>query len=144
MMLPKLRNDLKHFILTKNKTGSNVIRGIISITSNEGLNDSVEDEKIINIIKKEIKKRKEAIKLYSENNREDLSQIESDEMEILSSYIPEQMSESILRKEIQAIKVKLENEGSLNLGELIKLSIKTFSSSADNSVISKIAKDLIK
>ena len=65
-------------------------------------------------------------------------------MEILSSYIPEQMSESILRKEIEAIKVKLENEGSLNLGELIKLSIKTFSSSADNSVISKIAKDLIK
>ena len=54
------------------------------------------------------------------------------------------MSESILRKEIEAIKVKLENEGSLNLGELIKLSIKTFSSSADNSVISKIAKDLIK
>ena len=143
-MLLRLRSDLKQFILTKNKIGSNVIRGVLSIISNEGLDDSVEDEKIINIIKKEIKKRKEAIKLYSENNREDLSRIESDEMGILSSYIPEQMSESLLRKEIEAIKVELEKQGNLNLGELIKLSIKTFSSSADNSVISKIAKDLIK
>ena len=69
-MLEKIREDLKRFIKSKNKLGSNVVRTIISNITNEGLKDSATEESIINIIKKEIKKRREAIKLYSANNRD--------------------------------------------------------------------------
>ena len=141
-MLEKIREDLKRFIKSKNKLGSNVVRTIISNITNEGLKDSATKESIINIIKKEIKKRREAIKLYSANNRGDLAKVEEEELSILESYLPEQMTEQDLIKGMERIKDSLESEGKLNMGELIKASIKEFSSSADNSMISKIAKGL--
>lgn len=141
-MLEKIREDLKRFIKSKNKLGSNVVRTIISNITNEGLKDSATKESIINIIKKEIKKRREAIKLYSANNRDDLAKVEEEELSILESYLPEQMTEQDLIKGMERIKDSLESEGKLNMGELIKASIKEFSSSADNSMISKIAKGL--
>ena len=141
-MLEKIREDLKRFIKSKNKLGSNVVRTIISNITNEGLKDSATKESIINIIKKEIKKRREAIKLYSANNRDDLAKVEEEELSILESYLPEQMTEQDLMKGMKKIKDSLESEGKLNMGELIKASIKEFSSSADNSMISKIAKGL--
>ena len=142
-MLSKLKSDLKNFILTKNKIGSNVVRYILSTITNDGLKDSATEEEIVNIVKKEIKKRKEAIKLYESNNREDLSKIEQAELLILQSYIPEQMTEEKLKVEMIKIKDELLKENKLNIGELIKTTIKKFSSSADNSMISKIAKDLV-
>lgn len=141
-MLEKIREDLKRFIKSKNKLGSNVVRTIISNITNEGLKDSATEESIMNIIKKEIKKRREAIKLYSANNRDDLAKVEEEELSILESYLPEQMTEQDLMKGMKKIKDILESEGKLNMGELIKASIKEFSSSADNSMISKIAKGL--
>ena len=142
-MLSKLKSDLKNFILTKNKVASNVVRSILSTITNDGLKDSATEEEIVNIVKKEIKKRKEAIKLYESNNREDLSKIEQAELLILQSYIPEQMTEEKLKVEMIKIKDELLKENKLNIGELIKITIKKFSSSADNSMISKIAKGLV-
>ena len=142
-MLSKLKSDLKNFILTKNKVASNVVRSILSTITNDGLKDSATEEEIVNIVKKEIKKRKEAIKLYESNNREDLSKIEQAELLILQSYIPEQMTKEDLKVEMIKIKDELLKENKLNIGELIKATIKKFSSSADNSMISKIAKDLV-
>ena len=142
-MLSKLKSDLKNFILTKNKVASNVVRSILSTITNDGLKDSATEEDIVSIVKKEIKKRKEAIKLYDSNNREDLSKIEQAELLILQSYIPEQMTEEDLKLEMIKIKDELLKENKLNIGELIKATIKKFSSSADNSMISKIAKDLV-
>ena len=142
-MLSKLKSDLKNFILTKNKVASNVVRSILSTITNDGLKDSATEEDIVSIVKKEIKKRKEAIKLYDSNNREDLSKIEQAELLILQSYIPEQMTEEKLKVEMIKIKDELLKENKLNIGELIKTTIKKFSSSADNSMISKIAKGLV-
>ena len=142
-MLSKLKSDLKNFILTKNKIGSNVVRSILSTITNDGLKESATEEDIVSIVKKEIKKRKEAIKLYDSNNREDLSKIEQAELLILQSYIPEQMTEEKLKVEMIKIKDELLKENKLNIGELIKTTIKKFSSSADNSMISKIAKGLV-
>ena len=142
-MLSKLKSDLKNFILTKNKVASNVVRSILSTITNDGLKDSATEEDIVSIVKKEIKKRKEAIKLYDSNNREDLSKIEQAELLILQSYIPEQMTEEDLKVEMIKIKDELLKENKLNIGELIKTTIKKFSSSADNSMISKIAKGLV-
>ena len=53
-MLSKLKSDLKNFILTKNKIGSNVVRSILSTITNDGLKDSATEEEIVNIVKKEI------------------------------------------------------------------------------------------
>ena len=142
-MISKLKDDLKNFILSKNKTGSNVVRGILSTITNEGKKDSANDEFIMGIIKKEIKKRKEAIKVYSANNRNDLTKIEEDELLLLQAYLPDQIPEEDLIQGMKKIKESLLSEGKLNMGELMKASMKEFSASADNSVISKIAKDLV-
>ena len=142
-MISKIKSDLKNFILKKNKVGSNVVRAILSTITNEGLKDSASNDDILGIIRKEIKKRKEAIKLYEANNREDLAEVEHAELLILESYLPTQMTEDDLRLKMLEIRDRLFKEGKLNMGELMKVSIQQFSANADNSMISKIAKDLV-
>ena len=126
----------------KTKVGDKVSEGDLILIL-ENINEVQKKVEKKPEIKKEIKKRKEAIKLYESNNREDLSKIEQAELLILQSYIPEQMTEEKLKVEMIKIKDELLKENKLNIGELIKTTIKKFSSSADNSMISKIAKGLV-
>lgn len=56
----------------------------------------LKDEQIINVLQREIKKRKEAAELYRSSKREELTKQELDEVKIIEKYLPRQMSEKEL------------------------------------------------
>ena len=142
-MIAILREDLKKAITSKDKMATNAIRSVIAAIGNEGKDAENSEEKVLKTIKKEIKKRKDAIDLYKENNRDDLKDIEEGELEILAKYLPEQMSDEEVKKEVLKIYESLESEENLNMGALMKESMKQLSGKADNGTISKIAKEII-
>ena len=67
--------------------------------------DSISDEEILNLLQNMIKQRKESVKIYSEAGRDDLKKREEKEIEIISSFLPHQITseelENILRETIQ-------------------------------------------
>ena len=67
--------------------------------------DSISDQEILNLLQKMIKQRKESVKIYSEAGRDDLKKREEKEIEIISSFLPHQITseelENILRETIQ-------------------------------------------
>ena len=98
-MINIIKEDLKTAMRNKDKVKINTLRGLISIFNNS---DSKNDESLISkIIKKEAKKRKEAINLYKESNRKDLMENELKELKILESYMPEQIPE----EELENVKI---------------------------------------
>ena len=140
-MINIIKEDLKIAMRNKDKVKINTLRGLISIFNNS---DSKNDESLITkILKKEAKKRKEAISLYKESNRKDLMENELEELKILESYMPEQIPDEELEDKINKLSVELFSDSKPELGILIKNSIEKLSEFSDNGTISKICKKVI-
>lgn len=101
------------------------------------------DEEIMDVISREIKKRKDAIELYKKGDRKELAEKEKKEAEILLVYMPEQMTEDEIRKLVESA---IKETGANNIKEMGKvmgvLSPKT-KGKADGAVVSRIVKELL-
>ena len=142
-MIQQIKSDLKVALIEKDKIAANTLRSIMSMYTNEEKNNKDKSIDVESIIKKEIKKRKEAIILYESNNRDDLKKIELAEMEVLSKYLPEQISDQELKKCLMDLKNEISSNKEFNIGFFIRESIKAYSSKSDNGTISKLCKEII-
>ena len=142
-MIQQIKSDLKLALIKKDKIAANTLRSIMSMYTNEEKNNKDKNIDVESIIKKEIKKRKEAIILYETNNRDDLKKIELAEMEVLSKYLPEQISDEELKKFLMDLKNEISSNKEFNIGFFIRESIKTYSSKSDNGTISKLCKEIM-
>ena len=142
-MIQQIKSDLKVALIEKDKIAANTLRSIMSMYTNEEKNNKNKSIDVESIIKKEIKKRKEAIILYESNNRDDLKKIELAEMEVLSKYLPEQISDQELKKCLMDLKNEISSNKEFNIGFFIRESIKAYSSKSDNGTISKLCKEIM-
>ena len=142
-MIQQIKSDLKVALIEKDKIAANTLRSIMSMYTNEEKNNKDKNIDVESIIKKEIKKRKEAIILYESNNRDDLKKIELAEMEVLSKYLPEQISDQELKKCLMDLKNEISSNKEFNIGFFIRESIKAYSSQSDNGTISKLCKEIM-
>ena len=101
----KIDLDYKNSLKLKEKIKISTYRLILSgikdldITNRSGSQKKeTDDEDIKKLLKKMIKQRNESIEVYKKNNRNDLLEIEKQEQEILSSYLPQQMTEDETKK----------------------------------------------
>jgi hypothetical protein len=65
--------------------------------------DELADEQVMTLLKREAKKRKEAIAAYTKGNRPELAEIEESELAIIEKYLPEQMSDEDINAIIEAV-----------------------------------------
>ena len=101
------------------------------------------DEQVLDVISSEIKKRKDAIVLYEQGNRPELADREKKEMEILKKYLPEQLSQEVLKKLVQESIVKVGAKEMKDTGKIMADLMPKVKGKADNSEISKIIKELL-
>ena len=100
-----IETEYKNALKSKDKTKISTYRLILSsIKDLEILNRSgpnkkeTDDEDIKKLFKKMVKQRAESIDIYKKNNRSDLLEVEQNEYDILSSYLPNQLSDEELKK----------------------------------------------
>ena len=100
-----IETEYKNALKSKDKTKISTYRLILSsIKDLEILNRSgpnkkeTDDEDIKKLFKKMVKQRAESIDIYKKNNRSDLLEVEQNEYDILSSYLPKQLSDEELKK----------------------------------------------
>src|SRR3989338_962542 len=101
------------------------------------------DEEILEAIASEVKKRKESIEQFKAGGRDELVDKESAEMEILMVYLPEQMSEEDVRKEVQDIVTQLGATDMKEIGKVIGAAMTKLKGKADGGLVSKIVKELL-
>ncbi|MFA6422733.1 MAG: GatB/YqeY domain-containing protein [Candidatus Buchananbacteria bacterium] len=100
----------------------------------------LDDGDVMAIVKSEIKKRKDSIESYQQADRNDLAQKESEEMAILERYLPEQLSEDQVRKEICEI-ISQSGYGASDFGKAMGAVMARVGSKADGQLVSKILKE---
>ena len=121
----KIESDYKNALKSKDKNKISTYRLILSgikdldIINRSGPNKKdTDDEDIKKLLKKMIKQRSESIEVYKKNNRIDLLEIEENEVNVLSEYLPKQMSEE---ETISICKQIIEKTGASSIKEMGKV-----------------------
>ena len=103
--------------------------------------EEVDDAKALQIINKMIKQRNDSISQFKEGGREDLADKEQQEVEILSKYKPEQLSEEDITEKVKSAIEETGAESMQDIGKVMGVLKLALAGSADMGLVSKIVKD---
>lgn len=121
-LINTLNEDMKLAMKEQNKQNLAVIRMIKAAIQLEQINKKKEltDEEIIDIVFKQIKMRNESINEFKKANRNELISAAEQEIEILTKYLPEQLTDEELEKIIEEIIKENNFSASDNIGQVMK------------------------
>ena len=145
-MFERINKDLDSSMKEQDKFKLSVLRMLKSAIKSEEINkkDTLTDDEVINVIKKQVKVRNASLEEYKEYNRLDLAESLSKEIEILKVYLPEELSLDELNKIIDEKFNELNPTSIKDMGRVIKEVSSIVGARADMSVVSKIIKDKLK
>ena len=142
-LLSDIKQDLKQAMLDKNDLQRDTIRMFLAEVQRFEIDTKQEadDAKAIQIINKMIKQRNDSISQFKSGGRNDLAEKEEKEVEILSKYKPEQLSEEEVTRKV---KEAIETSGASSMqdmGKVMGILNSSLAGSADMSMVSKIVKE---
>lgn len=141
----KLQNDLKEAMKSKDNFKRDVIRFLMSALKQIEVDERKElsDEDIIKIIQKSLKQREDAMTAFKEAGRDDLLEKETAEANILTSYLPTQLSDDALKVIVQKHIAALGITSLKEIGKLMPVVLAECAGVADGKRINLIAKTLL-
>ena len=146
----KLETDYKNALKSKDKNKISTYRLILSgikdidISNRSGPNKKeTDDNDIKKLLKKMIKQRSESIEVYKKSNRNDLLEIEQGEVNVLSEYLPKQLSEEETRKLCSEIIEKMGASSIKDMGKVMGELKKNHSDDIDFSKAGSILKEIL-
>ena len=146
----KIDTDYKNALKSKNKIQISTYRLILSgikdldISNRSGPDKKdTNDEDIKKLLKKMIKQRSESIDIYKKNNRKDLLEVEQKESEILSGYLPKQLSEEETKKICTQTVSKIGASSIKDMGKVIGELKKQYEDSLDFAKAGSLLKELL-
>lgn len=142
----RMQDDLKAALLGGDHFVAQTLRGLKAAILNEEVaqgkrDEGLDDAAIEQIIAKEVKKRNESAALYDQNMRQDAAADERREAEILSRYLPEQLSEAELKTVVDAKVAELGATDAKMMGQVIGAVKKEVGNRADGALIAKLVKE---
>ncbi len=146
----KINDEYKTALKSKDKIKISTYRLILSgikdldISNRSGPNKKeTDDEDIKKLLKKMIKQRNESVEIYKKNKREDLLKIEQGEIDLLSTYLPKQLSEEDTKKICSEIISKVGAQSIKDMGKVMGELKKNYSDSVDFSKAGSMLKELL-
>ncbi|MCK9254721.1 MAG: GatB/YqeY domain-containing protein [Bacteroidales bacterium] len=146
-ILDKINEDIKKAMLAKEKEKLEALRAVkaaflLAKTENSA-KENLSYEKELQIIQKLIKQRKDAAEIYKQQNRMDLFEPEEFQAEIISSYLPAQLSAEELNLEISKIIEQTGASTIKDMGKVMGIANSKLVGKADSKSISAIVKQLL-
>ena len=146
----KINDEYKTALKSKDKNKISTYRLILSgikdldISNRSGPNKKeTDDEDIKKLLKKMIKQRNESVEIYKKNKREDLLKIEQGEIDLLSTYLPKQLSEEETKKICSEVISKVGAQRIKDMGKAMGELKKNYSDNIDFSKAGSILKELL-
>ena len=139
--------DIKRAMLAKNKEELEALRSIKSMIllaeTEKGHVSEISTETEGKLLMKAAKQRKESAEIFQKEGRQELAQKENFQLEIISRYLPKQLSEAEITVLLQEIISKVGAKGPQDMGKVMGMATKTLAGRADGKVISEIVKKLL-
>jgi uncharacterized protein YqeY len=145
MLNEKIKNDLVNSMKNKDKFTLSVLRMLKSAIQLESIskNKELTDEEIIMVIKKNVKQRESSILEFEKFNKtEEVNNLQK-EIEILKQYLPAELSEEDINKEITKVFEEVNPSSMKDMGIIMKKLTECIGSRADMSKVSVLVKNRI-
>ena len=143
-----IKSSLKDALKAKDEVKLRTVRSMITAFTNEAVatggtpQTMLDDEKVLAVIKRLAKQRKESIVQYEAANRPELAVPEKEELVVLESYLPTLMSQDQIRPIAQAKKAELGIDDKSKMGMLMDAIIKELAGKADGGDVKAVVESL--
>ncbi len=143
----QINDSLKEAMKAKDDAKLRALRAIKSALllakTAEGAGDSLSEEEEIKILTKMAKQRRDSLEIFEKENRPELAAKEKEELDVISTYLPEQMAEADLRKHIEGLIAETGASSMKDMGKVMGMASKQLAGKADGKAISNIVKELL-
>jgi uncharacterized protein len=116
---------------------------LVRASKDGSLQGRIDDDLVIRVARKEVKRREEAIEMYRKAGREDSARREEAEMEVLRDFLPAAMSEQEIEAEVRAVIEEVKPEGPKGFGAVMKAATARLAGRAEGNQIAAVARRLL-
>ncbi len=140
---PLIEEAVKVSMKNRDKETTSALRMAISELKKEEIDKKIEleDEQVIQILQRMIKQRNDSYSQFSDAGRSELAEKEQKEIEILSEFLPEQLSEEELSSIVLEVIKETEAQGPQDMGKVMGSLKQRIQGNADMGLVSKIVKE---
>lgn len=137
-----IKTDAMKAMKEQDSARTAVLRLLISGFKNEEikLGHELSEEETVKVLQKEAKQRRDSIEAYSKANRPELAEAEQAELEIITSYLPQQMSEEEIGKIVDQVIAETGATDTSQMGTVIGAAMKQIAGKADGASVSKVVR----
>ena len=139
-----LQSDLTEAIRSRDELSSGTIRMVLTAITNEEVSGKsarvLTDAEIITVLSREAKKRREAAEAFADAGRPDRAEQESNEGKVIANYLPEQLSEDVIKKLIADAIAETGASGPAGMGQVMKIVSPKIAGKADGGTVSALVK----
>ena len=140
----KLQSDLTDAIRSRAEVKSGTIRMLLAAITTEEVSGKaarvLTDAEVITVLSREAKKRREAVEAYVAAKRTDLADKEKAEGDVISEYLPVQLSEDEIKKMIADAIAETGASGPTGMGQVMKVLSPKIAGKADGGLVSGLVK----
>lgn len=141
----KLFQDLKESMKSKDTVRKNTVQSVRAAILQKEKDEQIEldEQAVLLVVASEVKKRKSSLPEFEKSGRQDLIDELKREIDILMTYLPEQMSEEALTKIIKETLEAIGATSMKDMGKAMGAIIPKVQGKADNQMVSKIVKSIL-
>lgn len=143
----KVMDQMKDAMKSKNEAGLRALRAIkaeiIKAKTEPGAGGELLADKEIPMLQKMVKQRRDSLEIYQKQDRPDLAIKEEEEIKLIETFLPTQMSPEELRTELQQIISETGASSAADMGKVMGAATKKFAGRADGKAISAAVKELL-
>lgn len=147
LLREQINSDLKESMKAGDAFRVGVLRMLISAFNNKGIEKrgkgmeaALSEDETLEVLRKEAKKRKEAIEAFRGGGREDLAKKESDELVYIQAYLPAELSAEEIQKVIDGVLAQNPGATQKEFGTLMGAIMATLKGKAEASTVSVLLK----
>lgn len=143
-LLETIDGDLKKAMLAKDDARLRGLRAIktalLLAKTEKGAGDTLTADAEIKVLQRLVKQRRESADIYRTQNREDLYQIEAEEIETIEAYLPKQLDRSEVEEIVRQILAETGASSIKDMGKVMGLANKKLAGQADGKTIAEVVK----
>ena len=141
-MKERIQNDLKTALKAGEEVKVGTLRMVLAffINKEKEKGETISDEEAMNVLHTEAKKRREAIEAFEKGGRPELAEKEKKELEILQTYLPEQLSEQEIQNLVTQAIEKTGATSMQDIGKVMGALMPQVKGKADGNLVNTIVK----
>jgi uncharacterized protein YqeY len=142
-----IEQEIKKAMLAKEKVRLTALRSIKSMIllaeTEKGAGEGISEDAELKLLTKAAKQRRDSLQVYKEQGRQDLAQVEANELAIIEEFLPKQLTEEEVTTEVQKVIASVGASGMQDMGKVMGVATKQLAGKADGKAISAVVKSLL-